>query len=78
MGTAPGHGEYDDNTLIRTDFKFNAPITDPTTQYSISSLEEFYVPVIWIGAHILEGLVNVLKGGTRHIAKVARRRLSYC
>jgi hypothetical protein len=77
MGTAPGHGEYDDNTLIRTDFKFDTPITDPTTQYSISPLEEFYVPVIWVGSHVLESIVDVLKIGARYITKVARCGLSY-
>ncbi len=78
MGTSPGHGEYDNNTLIRMNFKFNAPIPNPATQYSIGSSEEFDVTMIRIGAHFLEGLVDALKVRTRHIAKVARSWLSYC
>jgi hypothetical protein len=33
--------------------------------------------MIWVRAHVLEGLVDALKVGTRHIAKVARSGLSY-
>jgi hypothetical protein len=77
MGIAPGHGEYDDNTLIRMNLKFKAPIADPATQYSFGSSEEFNVTMIRVGAHVLEGIIDALKVGTRHIAKVARSWLSY-
>jgi hypothetical protein len=76
MRTAAGHGKYDDNAPIRSHFKFNAPITNPAAKYSICSLEKFDVAVKWVDAHILEGLVNVLKVGARHITKVPYRGLS--
>jgi hypothetical protein len=73
---AAGHGKYNDNAPIRLHFKFNAPITNPTTEYSICSFKKFDVSVMWVGAHVLEGLVNVLKVGAWHITKVPCRGLS--
>jgi hypothetical protein len=77
VGTAAGDSEHDDNTLIRMHFKFNAPIPNPATYYSIGSLQEFDIAMVGIGAHVFECVVNMLKIGARDVAKITLSWLSY-